>query len=55
MEEKRIKKKLTLGISSKKPYKVSQYTQDKNKTSVVIEKKASGEVVRESSIIEIVI
>ena len=42
MEEKKIKKKLTLGISSKKPYKVSQYTQDKNKTSVVIEKKTSG-------------
>jgi len=42
MEEKKIKKKLTLRISSAKPHKVSQYTQDKNKTSVVIEKKAPG-------------
>ena len=42
MEEKKTKKKLTLSISSKKPYKVSQYKQDKQKTSVVIEKKTSG-------------
>ena len=31
MEEKKTKKKLTLSISSKKPYKVSQYKQDKQK------------------------
>jgi len=41
MEEKNKKKKLTLTVSSKKPYKVSQYTQRKGKTSVVIEKKPS--------------
>ena len=39
MEEKNKKKKLTLTVSSKKPYKVSQYTQSKGKTSVLIEKK----------------
>ena len=40
--QEKTKKKLTLSISSKKPYKVSQYKQDKQKTSVVIEKKTSG-------------
>ena len=33
------KKKLTLTISSKKPYNVSNYIQGRKKTSVVIEKK----------------
>ena len=33
------KKKLTLTISSKKPYNVPHYTQSRQKTSVVIEKK----------------
>ena len=40
MEEKKTKKKkLTLSVSLKKPYDVSSYRQDKQKTSVVIEKK----------------
>ncbi|MBA1337662.1 MAG: translation initiation factor IF-2 [Pelagibacterales bacterium] len=40
MEEKKIKKKkLTLSVSVKKPLDVSSYRQDKQKTSVVIEKK----------------
>ena len=40
MEEKKMnKKKLTLTVSVKKPIDVSRYSQDKNKTSVVIEKK----------------
>ena len=38
-EEKTKKKKLTLSVSLKKPYNVSSYRQDKQKTSVVIEKK----------------
>jgi translation initiation factor IF-2 len=37
--EKKIKKKLTLSISSKKPTNVPNYAPSKNKTSVVIEKK----------------
>jgi len=42
MEEKKIKKKkLTLTISSKKPYNISNYSLGKQKTSVVIEKKVS--------------
>ncbi len=41
MEEKKGKKKLTLKVSSKKPINVSQYSHNKNKTSVVIEKKVS--------------
>jgi len=40
MEEKKIKKKLTLSVSSNNPHKVPNYTQSKGKTSVVIEKKA---------------
>ncbi len=39
--EKKIKKKLTLSISSKKPFNVPQYTHSKQKKSVVIEKKIS--------------
>jgi translation initiation factor IF-2 len=43
MEEKKIKKKkkLTLSVSLKKPYNVSSYRPDKQKTSVVIEKKST--------------
>ena len=40
MEEKKIKKKLTLSSSSKKIHNVSNYAGRKGKTSVVIEKKA---------------
>ena len=40
MEKKKIKKKLTLTISSTKPYNVPYYKQNKGKTSVVVEKKA---------------
>ena len=40
MEEKK-KKKITLTVSNKKPIDVSQFSGNKNKTSVVIEKKAS--------------
>ena len=40
MEEKKTKKKLTLTISSTKPYNVPHYKRDKGKTSVVVEKKA---------------
>ena len=40
MEEKKIKKKkLTLTVSSKKPYNISNYSLGRQKTSVVIEKK----------------
>ena len=40
MEEKKIKKKkLTLSIASKKIKNVPQFSQNKQKTSVVIEKK----------------
>ena len=39
MEEKKTKKKLTLTISSKKPYNVPSFKQGKGKTSVVVEKK----------------
>tara|TARA_B100000686_G_scaffold123004_1_gene130270 strand:- start:1422 stop:3656 length:2235 start_codon:yes stop_codon:yes gene_type:complete len=38
-EKKEKKKKLTLSISSKKTHNVSNYTQSRGKTSVVIEKK----------------
>ena len=42
MEEKKTKKKkLTLSVSLKKPYNISSYKQDRQKTSVVIEKKTS--------------
>ena len=42
MEEKKIKKKKqTLTVSIKKPIDVSRYSQDKGKTSVVIDKKIS--------------
>jgi len=42
MEEKKIKKKKqTLTVSIKKPIDVSRYTQDKGKTSVVIDKQIS--------------
>ena len=41
MEEKnQKKKKLTLSVSSKKTHNVTQYTQSRGKTSVVIEKRA---------------
>ena len=39
MENKKIKKKLTLSISGKKTHSVSHYAQSKGKTNVVIEKK----------------
>ena len=40
MEEKKIKKKkLTLSVSSKKISNVSHYAQNRQKTSVVVEKK----------------
>jgi len=39
MKKKKTKKKLTLTISSKKPYNVPSYKQDKGKTSVLVEKK----------------
>ena len=39
MEEKKRKKKLTLTISSSKPYNVPHYKREKGKTSVVVEKK----------------
>ena len=42
MEEKKIiKKKQTLTVSIKKPIDVSRYSQDKGKTSVVIDNKTS--------------
>ena len=42
MEEKKIKKKKqTLTVSIKKPIDISRYTQDKGKTSVVIDKQIS--------------
>ena len=41
MEKKKIKKKLTISISSKKTHNVSHYAQNRQKTSVVIEKKAA--------------
>ena len=40
MENKKIKKKLTLSISGKKTHSVPHYAQRRGKTSVVIEKKA---------------
>ena len=42
MEEKKIKKKQTLTISSKKPYRAPSYTGSNQKKSFVIEKKISG-------------
>ena len=40
MEEKKIKKKkLTLSVSSKKPYNPPNFTQERQKKSVLIEKK----------------
>ena len=41
MEEKKIKKKLTLTISSNKTLNTPSYTPSSNKKSVVIEKKIS--------------
>ena len=41
MEEKKKKKKLTLSASFNKSYNVPRHTQEKGKTSVVIEKKSS--------------
>ena len=41
MENKKIKKKLTLSISGKKTHSVPHYAQSKGKTSVVIEKKTA--------------
>ena len=40
MENKKIKKKLTLSISGKKSHSTPNYSQSRGKTSVVIEKKA---------------
>ena len=40
-ENKKKKKKLTLTVTSKKPISVSNYTVNKQKTSVIIEKKFS--------------
>ena len=40
MEEKKIKKKLTISTSSKKTHNVPNYVQGRGKTSVVIEKKS---------------
>ena len=37
MENKKIKKKLTLSISGKKTHSVPHYAQNRGKTSVVIE------------------
>ena len=42
MEEKKVKKKQTLTISSKKPYRTPSYTGGSQKKSFVIEKKISG-------------
>ncbi len=42
MEEKKVKKKQTLTISSKKPYRAPSYTGGSQKKSFVIEKKISG-------------
>jgi len=42
MEEKKIKKKQTLTISSKKPYSAPSYPKDSKKKSFVIEKKIHG-------------
>ena len=39
MEEEKKKKKITLTVSSKKPYNIPSYTQGKQKRSFVIEKK----------------
>ena len=47
MENKKIKKKLTLSISGKKTHSVSHYAQSRGKTSVVIEKKNSEKMERE--------
>ena len=41
MEEKKIKKKLTLTVSTKKPYNFTHQTQGKQKKSFIIEKKIS--------------
>ena len=41
MEEKKIKKKLTLTVSTKKPYNFTQQTQGKQKKSFIIEKTIS--------------
>jgi len=41
MEEKKIKKKLTLSVSTKKSHNAPNYAKSKGKTSVVIEKKPS--------------
>ena len=47
MVEKKIKKKkLTLSVSPKALQNVSNYTQSKGKTSVVIEKKTTKKVGR---------
>ena len=40
MENKKIKKKLTLSISGKKSHSTPNYAQSRGKTSVVIAKKA---------------
>ena len=40
-EKKEKKKKLTLTISSKKPFDASKYSKNKQKTSVIIDKSFS--------------
>ena len=40
-EDKKKKKKLTLTVSSNKPINVSNYSVNKQKTSVIIEKRVS--------------
>ena len=46
MEEKKIKKKkLTLSVSSNKIHNVPHYAQDRKKTSVVVGKKTSQNLI----------
>ena len=50
MEKDKIKKKkLTISISSKKTYNAPQYAQGRQKTSVVIEKKAPKKKTRKKA------
>ena len=46
MENKKIKKKLTLSISGKKTHSMPNYAQSRGKTSVVIAKKAAKKMGR---------
>ena len=54
MEEKKVKKKQTLTISSKKPYRTPSYTGGSQKKSFVIEKKISGKKIIEDFIVEMI-